>query len=141
MAKELPPGVATRRERFVIYLDRRIQVERETLDVLSKLVRPQEAARQVFCAAVLDASRAGTLPVLLHEDGVTPEVAREVVAPAKTMDQAPVAAAATEVTATEDMRLVPVINPSAAAEALGPKFAGITNIFGTQSKIASGEQA
>ena len=140
MAKELPPAVVTRRERFVIYLDRRVQMERETLEVLSKLVRPQEAARQVFCAAVLDANRAGTLPVVLGEgDGAT-QAARDVVVAAKTPGQQPPASAAPAIpAAAEEVPLVPVINPSAAAEALGPKFAGMANIFGNQPKTVSGE--
>jgi hypothetical protein len=114
-------------------------MERETLEVLSKLVRPQEAARQVFCAAVLDANRAGTLPVVLGEgDGAT-QAARDAVVATKTPGQQPPASAEPAIPAAEEVPLVPVINPSAAAEALGPKFAGMANIFGNQPKTVSGE--
>jgi hypothetical protein len=116
-------------------LDRRVQLERETLDVLSQLLRPQEVIRQVFCAAVLGANRTGALSVQFGAGGLAEEGA-----PRATGDTS-ADEVSTASTAPEDIPLVPVINPSAAAEALGPKFAGITNIFGNQSKTASGEQA
>jgi hypothetical protein len=136
MAKELPPAVTRSRERVVIYLDRRVQLERETLDVLSQLLRPQEVIRQVFCAAVLGANRTGALSVQFGAGGLAAEGA-----PRATGDTSAdeVSTASIASTAPEDIPLVPVINPSAAAEALGPKFAGITNIFGHQSKTVSGE--